>query len=344
MNRKSPARNALNLILYFLMIVATLTIICAFIFTVYKLCARLVSGQKTAAFHPILFVKGVLLFAPIVLTASGVFMLLHLMRHTSSSWIPLTVYILLYGAAWFILIPVDFTLEKKFSSDQNIFSEKQEQIILSPGYFRDVYDENSARSIWYYSKVSKRNKADGVCINVSTAPDSTSGRDSTYVFTFSNAQLNSPDDGFSDSLIEKTVQMNPFVEYSVKYLRTFSLVARKEFFAGTIPWYAYLSIALALISVAGLRHLSQWRLVNLISVSCATILIVLFNNLAYTSSVLNPAADFMNELLSPVRVQGTNPFAVLVNLLIFITFAITGIICDIKHKAHMAEEEILEGY
>jgi len=340
MNRKSPARNALNLFLYFCMIVVAFTLICAAVFTIYKLCSRLVSGNSSVSFDPVIFARGIFLFAPIVLIASGSFMLYYLMRHSSSSWLPLIVYIILYGAAWFILIPMDLTLEKQFNAKHTLLEEynAKRDIVLSPGYFRDFYSQQGEKSVWYYSKVEKNNVATGLCIDFG----SSSGKGTGSVYTFSDARLNLKENEFSDPLIEKNVEMNQVVEYTVNFLRVISVLLRKAFFSGTLAWYAYLTMALALLAVAGIRHISKWRLVNLVAISVFSIAIIVINNLIYTDSIMNPVTNFMNDLLSNVPVKTTNPFAVLFNILTFVVLTIVGIIRDIKHRIEVAEEEIIE--
>lgn len=345
MNRKSPARNAFNLFIYFCVIVVAFTLICAAVFTVYKLCSRLVSGHASVVFDPVLFARGIFLFAPIVLIASGSFMLFYLMRHSTSSWLPLIIYIILYGTSWFILIPMDLTMEKQFSAKHTLLEDynAKRSIVLSSGYFRDLYHQNDVnkqeeKSVWYYSSVEKGNVANGLCIDFGTA----SGKGSGSVYTFSNATLDLTQNEFSDPLIEKNVKMNPFVEYVVNFLRLTSIILRKCFFAGTLAWYAYLSMALALLSVAGVRHISKWRLVNFIAISFFSIAIVVVNNLIYTDSIMKPVTSFMNNLLSAVPVKTSNPFAVLFNLLTFAILTVAGIIRDIKHRIEVAEEEIIE--
>ena len=147
---------------------------------------------------------------------------------------------------------------------------------------------------------------------------------------------------FSDPLIEKNVKMNPGVDYTVGFLRLTSIILRKSFFAGPLAWYAYLTLALALLSVAGVRHISKWRLVNLVAISFFSIAIVVINNLIYTDSIMNPVTNFMNDLLSGVPIKTANPFAVLFNLLTFLVLTIAGIIRDIQHRIEVAEEEIIE--
>jgi len=322
------------------MIVVAFTLICAAVFTVYKLCSRLVSGHSLVAFDPVLFARGIFMFAPIVLIASGSFMLFYLMRHSSSSWLPLIVYIILYGTSWFILIPMDLTMEKNFSAKHTLLEEynAKRNIVLSPGYFRDFYNQQDEKSVWYYSSVSEGNVATGLCIDF--GKDSGKGMGSIY--TFSGATLDLTNKEFSDPLIEKNVKMNRFVEYTVNFLRVTSIILRKSFFAGPLAWYAYLSMALALLAVAGVRHISKWRLVNFIAISFFSIVIVVVNNLIYTDSIMKPVTNFMNDLLSGVPVKTANPFAVLFNLLTFAVLTIYGIIRDIKHRIEVAEEEIIE--
>lgn len=345
MNRKSPARNALNLFFYFCMIVVAFTLICAAVFTVYKLCSRLVSGHGSVSFDPVLFVRGIFIFAPIVLIASGSFMLFYLMRHSSSSWLPLIVYIILYGTSWFILIPMDLTMEKKYSEKHTLLEEynSKRNIVLSSGYFRDLYqhkdgNQQGEKSVWYYSSVEKNNVATGLAIDFGTA----SGKGVGSLYTFSDASLDLSQNEFSDPLIEKNVKMNSVVAYTVNFLRLTSIILRKAFFAGTLAWYAYLTMALALLAVAGVRHISKWRLVNLVAISFFSIAIIVINNLIYTDSIMNPVTNFMNNLLSGVPIKTANPFAVLFNLLTFLVLTIAGIIRDIHHRIEVAEEEIIE--
>ena len=331
-SNKSPLITAINLILYYIVVMIVGTLGCAVIFTVYKLCTHLVAGQGLGiSFNAIYFKRGIFLFAPVIFMLSNALMVFYLIRHSSRSWLPLLVYVALYALSWLILVPIDFTLEKKFLEKPTTINFQKSVTELSPGYFRTTGEDSaSGDQIWYYSKVSELNVATGLCKN------------NDNIYTFNNLKLSSNSD-FSDPLIKKTVEMNSRISYIAKKALILLNLARAAFFAGTLQWINFLTIALALLSVAGLRHISSWRLVNVLMIICFALAVFTFNIECYTGTIFSLPQKFFTDLFGGLPFL-VNPFVSICNVFLFIVFTSLGFIIDIRRKGDFDSQALEDNF
>ncbi len=97
---------------------------------------------------------------------------------------------------------------------------------------------------------------------------------------------------------------------------------------GYANWLAFASFGLALMSVAGLRRISRWRIVNLTFVLFFTSLIVVMNVLSFVPSFLTGFETFMNGLLRKVF-NYANPILFIMNTFIALALFLTGLLIDI---------------
>ena len=341
MKTQSSISIALKLIIFYLFVLVAGTVACAVVYTIYSLCTSLVAGQGLPSFNFAYFLNGIFVFTPVVLIVSGVLMCLYLIRNSSPSWLPLIVYALLYVASWCLLMPLNFLLYNKIvntgavgevskaDSDTSLGTLlKEPDVVLSPGYFRHEGDD----FIFYYSFVDENNVADGMCI----IPEAKN----QHVQTFSAVALPLKAD-FSDNLIKDTVDMPQSVSTLVRYFRLLIQIAHKEFSEGFLVWLSFATISLALLSVAGLRHVSKWRLINVLMLICATVCIVVFNIFAYTESAMESVKNTVNGIAS--FLPSKNPFAAIVNVLIFVLFTIIGFVIDIHRKSETDPNAEFEG-
>lgn len=312
---KPAIKHALMVAFTFFVLSIVATLLSAMLFMVYMLCTHVVSGQSITSFDSVLFVEGMLSSAPFVMLASAMFMILYMIRHPYTHWLPLTVYAVLYTVAWLLFIPAVFSLENHFD-EQGIVSNV-EYGHLSPDYFR-----NSDGLVFYYSQVQKDNLANGVCIDLTDSYGK--------VYSFSNVRLPGSNGDFIDSLVKSAVGMSPVMSAIMKCLENLADVARLSILGGYLRWITFATIGLALMSVVGLRRVSRWRLVNVAFVVAFSVFIFVFNVFCYTSSPISGAVSFMNGYLSKVFPMA-NPFAFLCNIVLAFALGLTGLLIDIIH-------------
>lgn len=308
------------MVLYIFILVAGITL-SACVYSIYSLCTNMVAGEAVKLFNLGCFVRGVYYFTPAVILFSGVIMCFYMIRHPVRSALPMITYAVLYLAAWAVLMPLNFKLLGNLP-ESAVAAEASSG--LSDGYFRS--GENG--SVYYYSNVSKTNVADGLCI----AP----GLDHS-VYTFSDMQLPEKT-GFSDPLIQTTVDMPYVMGVVIRWFATLLTIAQRAFSEGFFSWLCFSSLALALISVAGLHHASKWRLVNALSVVLATLAILVVNILGYTKSFLDGARNWVNGFFSSVP-QIKNPMVVLFNVVLGLLFLVFGLVLHLRHQKERRESE-----
>ena len=194
---------------------------CAILYTIYILCTNLVAGQTLSIFDLSLFVKGAIIFAPVVMSLSGMFMIFYLIRHSSASWLPLTLYCLLYASSWIILMPLCFSLENrvlKAQIEDEIFIN-EEKPIVSPDYFR-----KNLNCVYLYSDVTDENLVSGMCIELS--------RGEGEVHTFKNMAVLPTNEIFVDSIIQETMGLPRLVSDVLRYGDSILAISREAALRG----------------------------------------------------------------------------------------------------------------
>ena len=328
MEKESSVKISLRLIFLYLFIIVFGTCLCAFIYSLYSLCTNLVAGEKLPFFSLPYFMSGILIFLPFVLILSGLFMCFYLIRHPVKSGLPVLTYGALYMAAWIFLMPLNFNYLQKMVQGKATVEKSSQK--LSEGYFR----QGKSGNIFYYTDVTRDNLGDGVCIDMGS-PDKD-------VYTFSGVDLSSSKlsgDGFSDVLIQETVDMPKTMSVLAKWFSTFMNIAKTAFSGGFFSWLCFASISLALVSVVGLARLSRWRLKNALWVVIASLGIIVLNVLIYTNTFFEPVSAFLEGAVSKIP-QVKNPLVVLVNFVIFILFIIIGLVSYGKFRKKARDEEM----
>lgn len=320
---KTYVATALKLLLSYLLIIVLGTLLGAVLYMIYSLCTTLVAGQGIASFEPVVFVRGIFLCAPIVMMASSLFMVIYLICHPSHSWLPLSVYAVLCFVTWLVFIPLVFSAWFSVSAGVEQAEDKK-SVLLSPGYFR-----NEGKSLFFYTRVTEDNVADGVCITF----DKSSGE----LSTFSSVELPYSERGFTDSLIRESVGMPRLVFVLTAGFTTVLHIAQTEYTKGYLSWLCFSSMALAFFAAAGLRHVSKWRLVSLIFVGYYSFGVIIFNGLCYSDFIVTSVQDAVNGILKNYIHVG-NPFLVICNLLLAVIFAVIGLVLDVHRKAELKEK------
>ena len=315
MKTSDSAATACTLLVFYVTIVIIGTVLLAGAYTVHALCRTLVAGQPLTNFNARYFIHGLFLAAPLMLIAIGPLLIFYLIRHSSRSWLPLCLYGLLYlVATWGVLLPLSFRLTLAHDHPQS--DAAAAPTTLSPGYFREVNGR-----MFYYSSVTTENVAEGACLDLPAATKD--------VYTFTHEKL-PQSSTFSDSLIQASMELTPVMQQVMGLSRALYQMALTAYRGGRATWVTFALMGLAMVSLAGIRHISKWRLINVISITYCAVLIIALN-------LLCPPVPSVNRLFAKLTFVA-NPFLALCNLLIFVLFALTGLVIDIRRKARPAPD------
>ncbi len=310
---KNSIRLSLNLIIsYFCVYIVLFTLIGAVLYMVYSMCSTLVAGQGFSPFSMHYFVKGILLSAPVVITINSAFMAFYFIRHSEFSKFQLIVYGIFYLLVWILMMPGILSLN---GSHKMKDAAAQDGNTLSPGYFRE-YDQY----VFYYSKVDSHNVASGVCI------DKKAGRDGVYVFK--DVKLSRERNGFTDSLIQESIDIPIGIKFIVSTISRYSSIIQVEFSKGFFRWICFCTLGLALFSVIFLRNVTEWRLVNVVLIFFMMFVVIFINIRAlYPFGAVHDVFASVNDKISFIP-RKFNFFLVFVNLLVFSGLLVTGILID----------------
>jgi len=323
-------KTSLKMIVPFLITGIFGTLIGACFYMLYETCTMLVAGTSSNAISLNLFLKGVFISFPISMGLSAMMLTLYFIRHPALPFIPILTYAVLILVAWLVLIPSCTKLSLNYDTKTESVKNKNS---LSSNLFR-----KSNSLVTYFSKVYNDNFANGMCINISN--------DASTIYTFKNVPLEDNKKTFSDSLIAESIEMPRLISYIMNDISTLMEAGKKaikswkaenqltfgaSFFKGISYWLCYISMGLALLSVIGLRRVSNWRLLNTFIVILSTFCITSFNSIYYRKTIYEGAAAIVDKWFSKM-IFIHDPFAVLVNIVIFILFSVTGLLIDIFKK------------
>ncbi len=313
MKIKENIIESLKLIFFYACICIFLCFCSSVLYMVYTLCQNLVAGQ-TLSFDFNLFMEGFLLFSPVVFIFGSMLMTFFFIRHPCHYILPLICYCVLYAVSWIFIIPA---ISKVSTTSYETYIEAKTKDMPSSGYFRRNKDK-----IVYYSYVNEAdNSVAGLCIDSNLAENN--------VYTFSSLKLSHKKTAFTDSLIQNSIDMPPAIAITAQKLLELSLVLRKcasQSFGSNhsfFYWLCFASMGLALLGVIGLRHFSEWRLVNMLFVAMATLGIIVGNTLGYVNPVMVGIEKSFNDVFAKIGIFKPlctvgNPFIIFCNIFIFI--------------------------
>lgn len=278
---------------------------------VYSMCQNLVAGQ-TSTFSVGLFVKGLLLSAPIIVELSGLFLIFYLIRHPSDSYLPLITYLILGVLAWFVIVPSLFKIQNAFVSSEALQEPRNK---ISAGYFRNIEDH-----VVFFSRVTDEGVADGIVLDV--------GVDGKNLFTFKDAHTITREEGFQDSIISDSVSANFFMQHIINGITNLESLQALTIALGYLHWITVASLGLALLSIVGLRNISEWRLLDVLIVFIAYMLVLIINiTLNLEGFALAKVAFKINTIFKALSFL-TNPTQVILNLAFSIIMLVSGILID----------------
>ena len=320
-------KTSLKLIAAFLAIGIVGSVAGACLYMVYSACTVLVAGESLAAFSVTLFVNGLFASFPVCMMVSSMMLTLYLIRHPAFPIIPICMYFILMSSVWIVLVPFSNKLSMKYRKTNQTEASTR---TVSPGFFR--HDDGY---ILFYSKITDAHEVDGVCID----DTGSSGR----LYTYEKVPLAKNERKFSDSLIEETVAMPKLFQLIIKgntILESTSLVmTERGKTIGYSWWLCFASFGLALLSVIGLRRVSNWRLLNTFLVIFTTAGIIGFNVLCYGKAPQLATISGVFDTWFKQTAFLHNAFPVVCNILIAFIFLVWGLCLDIFKKNTELDEE-----
>ncbi len=312
MKQEASIKTSLRIVFLYILVLVLGIVVSAALYTVYTLCKNMIAGGGLKVFNLGYFVTGINVFSPLVVIAAGLVMILYLIRYSIRKILPFNLFVIAYIAVWVFLLPLNYSVVSKISTTT---PPTETAKTLTSDYFRTGKTGN----VFYYSSIVNENTADGICIDKVD--------ESTY--TFNNVVI-PRNEGFSDSLIHKSIGMPSLIETMLSWAKMFFNIARQAWESGFLGWLCFASISLALASTAGLSFISKWRMVNVLSVCIVTVGILVLNILAYTKSFMDPARVFLEGAMSNIPIK--NPLIVLMNVLIFVILSLLGFIVQNKRR------------
>lgn len=320
---KKSLSTSLNLILCSFVICFFGTLLASSVYMVYSMCQNLVAGQ-TSTFSIALFFKGLLVTTPCVFEVLSLFLIFYLIRHPSDNLLPITTYGIIGVICWFFVIPSLFHLQNSFIKHPAL-EEKRETI--SAGYFRSIDDH-----IVYISNVSSEGNAEGVIFDLL--------EDTDRVSTFTDAELIIRKEGFQDSIIQDSISATNFMKETIFGVGQLQQIMANTESRGYRYWLSVASLGLALLSVAGFRNISEWRLLAVLAVFITFSCVILFNTLInINTGIIYDSVMKMNNSMSGLKFL-YNPVQIICNVTFSVGMVLVGFLLDSKdRKARRKVEE-----
>lgn len=257
-------------LLAFVLICVFGTAIGGFIIMIYHSVTSFVVGSEMSIFDAQLFINGAIIFFPILLLFTPMFLFLSLVRHPRYNKITgvLTISILCF-AAWLFIAPVSYRIAREQSV---ALTEKPSE--LTAGYFRKI-----DKRLYYFTFISGnyvkglRVKDDYFSSNLTS--QSVTTLDGNYI-NFKRDSL-----GFSDPLIGETLAPPPVL---LGFINGIFLVQQKAAAAcqsGVLSWLLFSSLMLALVTIGAIISASEWKLADAFYITFDTFAIITLNCLYY---------------------------------------------------------------
>lgn len=321
MKIKENIIESLKLIFYYVCICIFLCVCSSILYMIYTLCQNLVAGQSLS-FDINLFMEGFFLFSPVMFIFGAMFMVFFFIRHPCHFVLPIVCYCVLYVVSWLFIIP---SVAKTNTSSYETYIEAKTKDMPSSGYFRRNNDK-----IFYYSYVNEdSNSASGLCIDSNLSDNN--------VYTFNSLKMSHKKSAFTDSLIQDSIDMPPAIAITVQKIMELSIVLKKCASQSFGYWLCFASMGLALMGVIGVRHVSQWRLVNVLLVAGITLGIIVGNTLGYVNPAMvgfEKSFNIFFDKIGLLRRLGSvgNPFIIFCNIFIFIILLVVFFVFERKHR------------
>ena len=313
-------KSSLFLLIVFTIICIAVTLFCAFAYVLVDGCAHMAAGTSLSIFSLDVFLNGIIICFPFTAAFSCMGMIFYMIRHPSSPLLSVAVYFVIGISVWIFLVPQALRIEQMgLFKSLNVRTESR----LTEGYFRP-----SQYGVFYYSKISPQNIAEGVYIDI-TGSSGSKGQ----VSPFSNLQLApTGNEFFADPLFASSAKITVIIEHIITFAKAIRTEAFKAVKKGFFYYLSFASLGLALLSLIGVKSMSSWKLLNLSFVIILYVVICRINLLVYTSPVFKSLLSFFQE--KKIAVLSSLPSMQLaVNCLISLLLVSAGMIQYLVHRA-----------
>ncbi len=254
-----------------------------FIIMIYHCVTSFVAGAEMTLFDAQLFINGAIVFFPILLLFTPMFLFLSLVRHPRYNKIAgvLTIAVLSL-AAWLFVAPVSY----KIAKEQSVaLTERPSE--LTAGYFRKI-----DKRLYYFTFVSG-NYVKGLRIKddyfkTNNTSQSVTALDGIYI-NFKRDAL-----GFSDPIIGETLTPPPVLLGFINGILFIQQKAANASESGAIPWLLFSSLMLALVTIGAIISASEWKLADAFYITFDSFAVITLNclyYLGYFDSFVSAIAD-----------------------------------------------------
>lgn len=291
------------------------------VFMLYKVCTTLVAGEPLLPFSLSYFFDGMHFSFFLCALFAIMFLSLYLVRHPSSSKMPVGTVIVLGAATWFLFVPF---LQKNYFGVSLAVSEKEPKNI-SAGYFRTQGDK-----IFYYASVAQ-DMASGVEFLIPASESK-----SLVIRTFADRRLEKTEsEPFADPLIRDSLRLPMPVARLLQGYAVLEHQATLSINSGYITWLCFASMGVAFLSVIILIYGSVWRMINSFSIMFCSLFIFWMNGLYYGTSFLSGFKNLCRKIpLYFIPDRGI----VFLNLGLAIVISMTGLLIVLRKRAKTTNE------
>ncbi len=319
---KSGIALLLRVVLYTI-IITLLTSVFVFVFDSCQSYAA--SGQTIKLSFKGFFIFA-LAFLPFGLQVTSLFLLCYFIKNPGYKIFPLFVFVLVTLFSWVFLSPLSLKAHDSLLEKNAKLFEKSSLVKKT----KSSSFKKSGTNVFYFSDIFRAEKSDGLIIDLSSLEKK------SHVFT--SEEKNPAVANIEDSITEEVFQSPKASSFIIERLEDFFTLENQMLHSEFFSWLSFACMALAIISLAAFRNMSEWRLMNLIFTILLFMGIVIFNYFAWIeNSFLNPVRQKVNGWLHFIPYV-KNPFAIFANLILTIIFSVVGIIIDAKGRARLAEE------
>lgn len=333
-------KNALKMLLTYFLFLTIGCVVGIVIVVEFLATATLIAGRNSTLFTSGLVTRAFFVAAPILIVYSGMFLSLYAVRHHAKKVIAAVTYLVLCVITWGAVLPAFLTFANSVATLNGADSidelVKQNEEPLTAGYFR----KNGKFIYFSTSEISAPHTQtrDGILDFLDDAP-----LDSVVLHT---------DDISPDTMLRQVsggseilkTQASPFTDILIRDTMTFELLpifytafdffitnANKALGAGILKWILFASFGVALCSVYAFIGISQWRIINTLSVVFATAAITVCNYIYYTD--IFSGIRQISSSLGGVFSHSAETILVIANFAVAFIFIATGLIISLVRSA-----------
>ncbi|MBR5965101.1 MAG: hypothetical protein IK015_03145 [Treponema sp.] len=289
-----------------------------FIIMIYHSVTSFVVGSQMSIFDAQIFINGAIVFFPILLLFTPMFLFLSLIRHPRYNKVSGVITIaVLCLAAWVLIAPVSYTIAREQS-----VALKEKPTDLTAGYFRTI-----DKRLYYFTFISG-NYVKGLRVkddyfSTSLTSQSVTTLDGNYI-NFKRDAL-----GFSDPLIGENLTPPPILLNFINGIGIIQKEANQACQGGKLPWLVFSSLMLALVAIGAIVSASEWKLADAFYITFDTFAILTLNCLYYLGH-FDTFISAINDIGGIAVVVGQN-FQCALNCAIILALVLLGSVKGIIH-------------